>query len=120
MAYEVLRADGDLVEVKLTGTMLRRDLDELQARIKPLIEQGMRIRLLAVLEDFLGWEKGADWGDTTFLSEHGDDLERMAIVGEARWRDDAYAFVGKGLRRTAIEYFPPSALDAARQWLTRP
>jgi hypothetical protein len=120
MAYQILRAEGDLLEVKLKGTMLRRDLDELQARVKRLIEQGKRIRFLAVLEDFLGWEKGADWGDASFLFEHGDDLEKMAIVGETRWQDDAYAFVGKGLRRTAIEYFPPSALQEARQWLTRP
>jgi len=55
----------------------------------------------------------------SFLSEHGDDISRMAIVGEERWRDDALMFVAKGLRATGIEYFTPADLDRARAWLNQ-
>jgi hypothetical protein len=40
----------------------------------------------------------------------------MAIVGDEKWRDDAFAFTAKGFRPTAIEFFP-SHLTEARSWL---
>jgi len=41
----------------------------------------------------------------------------MAIVGNEKWRDDVLIFTAKGLRPTAIEFFPLSRLDEARTWL---
>lgn len=52
-----------------------------------------------------------------FMMGEGDQIEKIAIVGDEQWRDDAYAFTATGLRPTLIEFFAPSRLDAARAWL---
>ena len=39
--------------------------------------------------------------------------EKMAIVGDDKWQDDAFAFTAKGFRATAIEFFTPSRLNEA-------
>jgi hypothetical protein len=93
------------------------DHQALQAAAKKLISQGHKLRLLVSTADFRGWEKGADWGDVSFLADYGNDIVKMAIVGEEKWKDQAFMFVAKGLRTTAIEYFAPTALARAEAWL---
>jgi hypothetical protein len=41
--------------------------------------------LLAILEDFQGWERGVDWNDLEFTISHGGEIAKIAIVGEPRW-----------------------------------
>jgi hypothetical protein len=49
--------------------------------------------------------------------EEGQRIEKMAIVGDEKWRDETLVFTGKGFRPTAIEFFPTSRLAEARRWL---
>ena len=53
----------------------------------------------------------------SFMMEEGQHIEKMAIVGDEKWRDDALAFTAKGFRPTAIEFFTLSRPDEARTWL---
>ena len=39
--------------------------------------------------------------------------EKMAIAGDDKWQDEAFAFTAKGFRATAIEFFTPSRLNEA-------
>ena len=55
----------------------------------------------AAAEGFAGWERHEDWGDVSFMTEQGQHIEKMAIVGDEKWRDDALAFTAKGFRPTA-------------------
>jgi hypothetical protein len=45
-------------------------------------------------------------------------LRRIAIVGEPQWRDETLLFMVSDLREVPIEYFVPSATDAALRWLS--
>jgi len=119
MAFNLIESSDDFLHVRVSGVMTLKDQAALQDAARVLIARGLRPRVLAVLAGFAGWAKGQDWGDMSFLSEHGDDISRMAIVGEERWRDDALMFVAKGLRATGIEYFTPADLDRARAWLNQ-
>ena len=51
------------------------------------------------------------------MMNQGQHIEKMAIIGDGKWRDDALAFTAKGFRPTAIEFFPASRLNEARTWL---
>ena len=76
--------------------------------------------LLVTLENFAGWKRDPAWADDLdFQASHGNDIARIAIVGDPRWRDEALVYVGKGFRRTEGEFFAPASLDAARAWLLR-
>ncbi|HXL09271.1 MAG TPA: STAS/SEC14 domain-containing protein [Candidatus Bathyarchaeia archaeon] len=84
---------------------------------KQTIAREGKIRALMIAEGFEGWERKADWGDVSFMMEQGQHIEKMAIVGDEKWRDDALAFTAKGFRPTAIEFFPASRINEARIWL---
>ena len=75
------------------------------------------IRLLFILKEFEGWQANPKWGDLTFYVKHGDTIERIAIVGDDRWRGEALMFASADLRRAPVEYFSETALAEARAWL---
>ena len=84
---------------------------------KEAIEREEKVRALIILEAFERWERRGDWGDVSFMTEQGQHIDKMAIVGDEKWHDDVLAFTAKGFRPTAIEFFALSRLDEARTWL---
>jgi hypothetical protein len=117
MPIEVVDASGALVEIRVRGMMKRADLARIVQVTRESIAREGRVRALILLEDFEGWERQEDWGDVSFVLEQGQHVEKMAIVGDERWRDRAFAFTAKGFRPTAIEFFIPSRTNQARTWL---
>ena len=118
MAYEIIEIDGDVMRVRISGVMRLSDQNELQSKALNLIEAGRKPRLLVATEDFEGWEKGAGWDDVGFLIDHGDQVVKIAIVGEDRWKEQAFLYIGKGLRATEVEFYTPDLLQEAETWLT--
>lgn len=122
MANEIVQSSEDgVVHARISGEMTPEDQQALEVVAKRLIANGQRISLLVTLEDFEGWKKDPAWAtdDLDFQFEHGDDIARIAIVGDDGWRDLAFLYVGRGFRGTEIEFFPPESLAAARAWLAR-
>ena len=76
-----------------------------QSALAPNIDVGSKPRLLVILENFEGWERGADWGnDLDFLFVHSSKISKIAIVAEPRWEPLALAFAGPGsaVRRSSF------------------
>jgi hypothetical protein len=117
MAYEILNTEGELMTLRISGVMRLEDQKAVQRMAADRIGTGGRISVLAIMDNFQGWSREDDWSDVGFLMAHGDAIRKMAIVGEDRWKDEVYAFTGKGLRETEIEFFPPSALAEAERWV---
>mgnify|MGYP003556418866 CR=1 FL=1 len=118
MSFTVIESSGKLISVKITGGLKKAELDQIQTIASELIKREGQIKMLVILEDFLGWERGADWEDMNFQEEHDRDIEKIAIIGDEKWRNLVLAFTGKPFRPVAIEYFTPSQLDQARTWIT--
>jgi hypothetical protein len=118
MAVSLRREDDNVYRMEISGVLEERDLATAQRSLAAELKGGGRIRLLVVLAGFEGWERGATWGDLTFYVGHGDDIERIAIIGDDRWRDEALMFAAADLRKAPVAYF--GALDAAqaRAWLS--
>lgn len=117
MPVHIVDAAGTLLHVSFQGQLQKADYDRLTELTRQTIAREGRLRVLAVLDGFTGWERHEGWGDLGFMMNEGEMIERMAIVGEERWRDDALAFTAAGLRPTSIEFFPPTRLEEARRWL---
>jgi hypothetical protein len=117
MACEITRINGEVMHIRISGVMTMADQLMLQKAGMKVIEQCGNARLLVTLDNFKGWDKGADWGDVGFMLGQGKNITKMAIVGEKRWEDDVLVFVGKGIRTTDIEFFPTSALMEAEDWI---
>ncbi len=119
MACEIINITASVIHVRISGVMQIADQKMLESAAMEMIGKGKKVRLVAIMENFKGWEKSEAWGDVGFMAEHGDDIVKMALVGDERWKDDAFMFVGKGLTSTRVEFFPPSSLKRAVEWVSK-
>lgn len=120
MPYDIVESrQGGIVHARIRGVMTPEDQRAREDLATRRIDAGQAMSLLVTLENFAGWSKDPAWADDLdFQASHGNDIARIAIVGDRRWRDDALLFVGKGFRRTDVEFFPAESLDAAWAWLS--
>jgi hypothetical protein len=118
MGAAVEREEGNVWRLRVSGVLRRSELDAAQAALRREIERTGAVNILVTLEGFRGWERGADWGDVSFATSHGDRIGRMAFAGDPRWETEALMFVGAGFRRTRVMFFPPENLAGARAWLS--
>ncbi|BBL77240.1 STAS/SEC14 domain-containing protein [Methylomagnum ishizawai] len=77
---------------------------------------GGKARLLALFEDFHGWEAGAAWEDLKFGVRHYADFDRIALVGDRRW-EAWMATLGKPFTQAEVRYFDVSDSGAAWAWI---
>jgi hypothetical protein len=117
MPVELIDVAGKLLQIKIRGMLKKTDYDGIIQIAKKGIAREGKIKALIVVEDFKGWEQHEAWGDVSFMMEEGQHIEKMAIVGDEKWKDDALAFTAKGFRPTVIEFFPVSRITEARIWL---
>lgn len=118
MSVEIVGAVQDLLTFRFRGTLTEADLRAAQHAAGSRIRPDDPLRILILLEDFGGWERGGQWDDFSFQAAHDQDIARMAIVGDPQWRDLALLFAARDLRPFPIEYFPAESLADARVWLT--
>jgi SpoIIAA-like len=117
MPMEFEKAEGDVAVFRVSGKLAKAELDRAQRKCEELIKSIGAIKILVLTENFAGWGSGKGWEDTSFSDRNDPYIKKMAIVGDAKWRDLVHAFTLKGLRPVSIEYFEPQQETAARQWL---
>lgn len=111
-----MRVEGQrLLVVRINGILRQAEFDECQRAAAEVIRAVGKVAALIVLDGFEGWEHRDEWGDMSFLIEHDNDIEKIAIVGQEKWRDEVLMFAGAGLRHSSVRYFNDS--DSARAWL---
>ncbi len=112
-----IEKEGNLRVLRITGLLKKSEYDAALAIEARQWGPAIRVKLLVIVEDFKGWERGADWGDMSFFETHGDQIDKIAIVGNLQWESDLLAFAGAGFRRAPVKFFPVDQLPAARAWL---
>jgi hypothetical protein len=117
MPVQIQYQPGDTCVLRISGILKRSEFAAEQNALARQIDSGSKPRLLVILENFEGWERGADWNDLDFLISHGGKIAKIAIVVEPRWETLALAFVGAGVRRAPVKFFPSAELEQARSWL---
>ena len=117
MPVQIQHQRDDTCVLRISGVLKRSEFGAEQNALARDIDVGSKPRLLVILENFEGWERGADWDDLDFLISHGGKIAKIAIVAEPRWETLALAFAGAGVRRAPVKFFPPDELEQARSWL---
>lgn len=107
--------DGTTLKVQLTGQLVREDYEAFVPAVERLVRRHGKIRMLVEMRDFHGWTAGALWEDTKFALHHFHDIERLAIVGEARWEQGMAAFC-KPFTAARVRYFDHTQADEALTW----
>jgi stage II sporulation SpoAA-like protein len=117
MPASIQHESGNLFRIHVSGVLRQGELLGVQTVAVQGITRLGTIKLLFVLDGFEGWERGADWGDLAFYAAHDTDIEKIAIVGDEKWRDHGLAFAGAGIRKAAVRFFPTAESTQARAWL---
>ena len=118
MSYQLIKTLASEHWIRLTGKLTVTEFQQFQDMATQSLERFGQFRLLVELEDFQGWSRESGWEDSYFLTEDTGRLSRLAFVGDEKWKDEVFMFVGKEMRSTAIEFFPQDQLDQAKAWLS--
>ena len=117
MSANLEQSDDRLCVLRVGGELKKSELDAAESRFVEIIAGVGAVKLLVLLENFTGWERGEAWGDTDFFFSHRDDFEKIAVVGNPRWEAQVLAFTGAALRKGPVKFFPETAETEARAWL---
>jgi hypothetical protein len=86
MSLEMKYEPDGIYALRISGILKRSEFSAEQKALARKIDSGSKPRLLVILENFEGWERGADWGnDLDFLFLHSGKISKIAIVAEPRW-----------------------------------
>jgi hypothetical protein len=106
----------DLIVLRISGKLIYSDFKAYQSKAGPILQAQGKMSLLAILDDFQGWNSDEGWDDMGFLTRNDKYLSRFAIVGDEKWRDEVSIFTLAGLRTVDIRYFTSEV--EARNWLS--
>jgi hypothetical protein len=107
----------NIYRIEIRGTLRTVDFKQGQETLVDEMRRVGPIRLLILLTAFDGWESDDDWRDLTFYVKHGDTIERIAIVGDGKWKDQSLMFAAADLRAAPVEFFREDHAADARAWL---
>jgi hypothetical protein len=117
MGIKVFEDSDNVYAMRITGRLVKPELDAVQAEAARKLLPDSRIRMLILLEDFKGWEGTAEWDDMTFYAEHGNKIVRIAVVGDPKHKEEFMMFIGAGIRSAPVEFFKYDQIAQARAWL---
>ncbi len=117
MPLQVEYKPNDVCELHISGILKQSEFAATQKDLASKIDSGSKPRVLAIVENFDGWERGADWNDLDFLVSHGGEIVRIAVVADPKWETQALAFAGAGVRKAPVKFFPTTEMAEARTWI---
>jgi len=118
MSISLQHEDGNVYRIEMSGLLRQAEFQRCEGELADRMEQNASVRLLFVMRDFEGWERQGAWNDLTFFVKHGGQIERIAIVADEQWRNQALLFAAAGLRRAPVEFFAQNDLASARKWVS--
>ena len=112
-----IQEEGNLTVLRITGLLRKSEWDAALGAKARKWGPATRIKVLVKVENFEGFERGADWGDISFLVKHDQQVEKIAIVADPKWEVETSTFAGAGFRQGQVKFFPGNQLAQARAWL---
>lgn len=110
MSGMVSDADWDAAVSALEEKLGGQDLVRLTSAKTP------KLHVLMDWERLEGWEKGARATCTWFCMGNQDMIDRLAIIGDARWRDETERLVDI-YKKAQINFYLPAQREYAERWL---
>ena len=118
MGATIKQANNGVWVLRVSGALRKEEMDSVQAAALEGLGPDENARVLIIVEeDFRGWVGDEVWGDMTFFIEHGDRIEKMAIVGDPKWESRMLMFSGAGFRRAPVKFFSRDRIAEAQEWL---
>ncbi len=106
----------NVVAVRATGLLTDQDYKLFVPELEKIIREKGPVSVLIEFENFRGWEPKAMWADFRTGLEHGDDFEKIAIVGEKAWHH-LFAVIAKPFTSAEVRYFDHNEIQRAWDWI---
>jgi hypothetical protein len=107
---------GKVLAFRMSGKLHDEDYKKFVPLVDAAIAEQGKVRMLALFEDFHGWDVHALWDDIKFATTHCTKIERIAMVGEKKW-EAWMARVCKPFTLAKIRYFDIGQIEEARAWI---
>ena len=104
------------LKIDLVGTLAKADYKPFVFEFTRLAELHGKLRVLLDMTRFHGWNSGGLWEEIKFDLKHLDKLDRLAVVGEARWQHAISSFA-KPFTPADVRYFDGDRIADAEDWL---
>lgn len=113
------RSAKNVIGLKLSGTLSRREYHEIVPYLEEKIKKYGKIRLLIELDHWKGWGAYAAFNDMFFVIKHNFQIERVAFLlkSEADKRAVLLARPFTPWSRDNTRYFGPDESEAAWKWI---
>ena len=108
--------DGTAV-LTASGRLTAGDYARFVPAFERLAEARGPLRVLLDLREFRGWEVSALWEDLKFTAAHQGAFQRIAVIGDKRWKAWG-TWLSKPFFRAEMRYFDRAKTDQAWSWLT--
>jgi hypothetical protein len=105
----------DLLVATITEMLTSSDQAALVQWVRESIRTAGTVRVLIKLERFAGWSPIGAVDDSRLWLRDDEQVSRMAVVGNAKWKLPMLTMTAQPLRRMAIAFFETEM--AARKWL---
>jgi hypothetical protein len=76
MPVQIQYPTNDICVLRISGILKRSEFGAEERALARHIDTGLNPCLLVILENFEGWERGADWNDLDFYISHGAKFPR--------------------------------------------
>ena len=107
---------GCVVGFRLIGEISASDYEEILPEFHRIVTNYAGVRIMLDWEDLAGWtEEGESHTFFYRISYRKFDIERIAIVGEEKWRSEAGSM--EEIMRCDVRLFDPADKEAAWRWL---
>lgn len=107
---------GKVINLKFKEKLRKEDYEAFVPMVESQMRDGETVRILVELHDFEGWTVGALWEDTKFAARHFKDIEKLAVVGDAKWQE-GFTLFAKPFTAATVSYFKMADIEKARRWI---
>ncbi|MFZ1413301.1 MAG: STAS/SEC14 domain-containing protein [Defluviicoccus sp.] len=117
---------GETIVITMTGNVSDADWDAAvlaleeklggQASVHFTSAKSPKLHVLMDWEKLEGWERGARSTCTWFCMGNQDMIDRLAVIGDERWRDETERLVDI-YRNAQVNFYLPPQREHAEKWL---
>lgn len=109
--------ENGIVRVAFVGEIGPTDYEASGPTFEMIVETQKPLRLLLDWNRFSGWNQESESQAFWFRIEHRGDIERIAIVGERKWRSAANEF--DTIVDAEVRLYDTRSEDEAVRWLRK-
>ena len=108
----------NLIVLRSSGLLMRQEVDSIKRQVcSRMRSHGKQFVMIFIDSSFADLEAFATWEDIEEDAFIQQNIVRLAVIGDLRWRDRALLFFINAIGCFQVDYFKTEHEPLARAWL---